>query len=135
MKRTITVHLTDTEYLKFKDLAEADGITLAEWARRKLRAPATYTAPEVMEAAYKALDTGDSGAPPVVPPKAAPVITVESLGTPLPVIDEHSCVHFLMIRRRNGASPATCTNPQQRGRPCHWPSGSASQCSVFHPRR
>ena len=132
----LSFEITEDEFERFQQLAQASRMSLSEWARHRLRND-PRAAPDVMEEAFRRLDESDSnfeltdGPPPPVAP-----VTFEArlsvFGKPLPT--DHVCVHHAELERTDGGPPKVCGNSGQLGRPCYFSSNRAADCIYFSPR-
>ena len=135
-KRTIAVKVTEADFRHYNEEAQASGLSLAEWMRRKLAAP-MRPEPVVLDMAFNRLDASDAmreltGAPPPPPPEPPKLLPVVNIGTPTRS-QTHSCRHHVVTSQKTGVLQV-CTSPRQYGRPCHWPSAGAKDCMQFGPR-
>ena len=135
--RQITLAVPVAEYDAFVEEARERGLTLAEWARQKLRAPARPE-PRVLDEAFRRIDESDAQRdfkePPAAPEIYPPVSPLVALGTPMQGAEPHACVHHTALLRHDGGFPRVCANSSQVGRPCYFPSASARDCHCFHPK-
>ena len=134
--RQITLSVPVDEYEMFAEEAALAGITLTEWARRKIRAP-SRPEPRVLDEAFRRMDESDAlregrEAPAaVVAPR--PVDPLVALGVPIKGAEPHSCAHHRALQRYDGGSPRVCSHTLQTGRPCYFPSAGARDCTYYHP--
>lgn len=135
-RKTLTVSLNAVEYDHYRNLAKLDGLSLADWTRRKLAEPPRPT-PVVLEEAFRRLDVSDAmrdltGKPPE-PPPPPPALPVVSLGE-TKVTDFHPCRFHVVTSQPRAGVTRVCANPRQYGRPCHWPAAGSKDCMEFDPR-
>lgn len=134
--RRIGVAVSQAEYEEFSAEAKRAGMTISEWARKKLRGD-LKVAPPVLEEAFRQLDISDRNRElskkPLPPEVEPPEQKLVKLGKRLR--SAHSCVHFAIIERDDGGPPQVCTHVSQFGRPCYWPSARAFDCGSFDPRQ
>lgn len=134
--KRIGVAVSQAEYDEFSAEAKRAGITLSEWARKKLRGD-LKTAPPVLEEAFRQLDVSDHkrdfSRKPLPPEVEPPEQRLVSLGKRLR--SDHSCVHYAIVQRDDGGHPQVCMNSSQFGRPCYWSSARAFDCTMFDPRQ
>lgn len=134
-KKAITVPVSQEEFEEFTLAAKTDGVSLAEWARQRLRGN-LRPAPAVMDEAFRQLDVSDrnrdlSGKP-VPPPAVPPPQKLVEIGVRQPT--SHVCQHFAHMVRQDGGPPMVCTSSSQHGRPCYFSSSGAADCPLFAPR-
>jgi hypothetical protein len=134
--RQITFAVPAAEYESFVAEAEMEGVSISEWARRRLRAP-VRPEPLVLDEAFRRMDETDAlrefrEPPPqsAPPPQTDPLVT---LGIPVKGAEPHSCANHRNLHRHDGGYPKVCGHPQQVGRPCYFPSAGAQDCVHFHP--
>lgn len=133
--KKLVITLTKTEHEEFEAHAKEHGLSLHEWAKRRL-AGKLLPAPAVLDEAFRQLDVSDqmrelSGKP--LPPQVTPPEQrLVHIGKRIP--SSHSCVHFAHVLRDDGGAPFVCTSSAQFGRPCYFGSSGAVDCSYFSPR-
>ena len=134
-KKIITVSVSQAELEEFTLAAKTEGVSLAEWARRRLRGD-LRPSPDVMEEAFRKLDVSDRqrefSGPPVPPQVLPPQPKLVEIGVRQPT--SHVCQHFAHLDRPDGGPPMICTSASQHGRPCYFSSSGAADCPVFAPR-
>ena len=134
-KKAITVPVSQVEFDEFSLAAKAEGLSLAEWARKRLRGD-LRAAPAVMDEAFRQLDVSDRKRDlsdrPVPPPSPPPPLKLVEIGVRQPT--NHVCQHFAHMVRQDGGPPMVCTSSHQHGRPCYFSSSGAADCPLFAPR-
>lgn len=139
-RRRVVVTVGGDLYRVYEIMANREGLTVSEWAKRLL----TNAIPKRelkmlnhaalraagMDAVYAQLDQDESvmlGMLPMSAPVPAP--------SRAPAVPGHPCIH-LRAEYPNGYSAKTCQGicAAQDGRVCHWNPPVATQCPVFEPR-
>lgn len=135
----MTVEVTEELFQLYVRMANREGLSLQEWARKALntavpsieirRFEHSALRAAGIEAAYEHLDRDESllllSAPAAPQPKA------------LPMVPGHPCAHLRATYPQGFTArdcQGSCASPRQEGRICHWASAVANQCPVFDPK-
>lgn len=142
-RRRVEVEVGNDLYRIFEVVADRDGLSVNEWAKRLL----TNAVPKKelrllnqaalhaagLGAVFDQLDRDGTLTSNLVPlaPSAVPRVVKA------PAVPGHPCIHLRAEYAVNYSAKdcqGSCGHPGQEGRVCHWAPPVATQCPVFEPR-
>jgi hypothetical protein len=146
----LRVSLTKKEREMMQAYCDQQGTKLAQWGRDVLMRAVPlevrkhFLGDKALTAEpQEATVLTDSAARGVAFPRPAPTAPSEEPTGPLedlnqaPTIPDHSCVHVRLYFRPPSTPKdciGTCMAPRSMGKSCHWPAGTAKNCTEFRPR-